>query len=62
MPNRFDIFITRLETKSARDGAASHPTGDQHRAPRDKSEIKQARSGEVASEKDRGKHRHKHEA
>ncbi|MER8816286.1 hypothetical protein [Mesorhizobium sp. M0220] len=62
MPNRFDIFITRLETKSARDGAASHPTGDQHRAPRDKSEIKQTRSGEAHAEKDRGKRRFKHDA
>ncbi|ESW79834.1 MULTISPECIES: hypothetical protein [unclassified Mesorhizobium] len=61
MPNRFDIFITRLETKSARDGAASHSTDDQHHASRDKSEIKPARSGET-SEKDRAKHRHKHEA
>ncbi|MER8637516.1 hypothetical protein [Mesorhizobium sp. M1365] len=61
MPNRFDIFITRLETKSARDGAASHSTDDQHHASRDKSEIKPVRSGET-SEKDRAKHRHKREA
>ncbi|TIS53859.1 MAG: hypothetical protein E5W91_29290 [Mesorhizobium sp.] len=62
MPNRFDIFITRLETKSARDGAPSHPAGDQHSAHRDKSDAKPARSSEAHAEKERAKHRHKHDA
>jgi hypothetical protein len=67
MPNRFDIFITRLETKSARDDAPSHPIGDQpigdqHRARRDKGDAKPVRSGEAVAEKDRAKHRHKHDA
>lgn len=62
MPNRFDIFITRLETQTARNGAPPHPIGDQQRARRDKNDPKQARSGEATSEKDRAKHRHKHDA
>jgi hypothetical protein len=62
MPNRFDIFITRLETKSSRDGAPSHPMSDQHRVRRDKNDAKSARSDETLAEKDRGKHRHKHHA
>jgi hypothetical protein len=62
MPNRFDIFITRLETKNARNGASLPPTGDQHRARRDKDDAKPARSGEAHGEKDRAKHRHKHDA
>ena len=36
MPNRFDIFITRLETKSARESAPPHPMNDQHSVRRDK--------------------------
>jgi hypothetical protein len=62
MPNRFDIFITRLETKSARDGVPLPPIGDQHRARRDKGDAKPVRSGESPAEKDRAKHRHKHDA
>lgn len=62
MPNRFDIFITRLETKSAREGVPSHPIGDQHRARRDKADAKPVRAGQALAEKDRAKHRHKHDA
>ncbi|TIO05472.1 hypothetical protein [Mesorhizobium sp.] len=62
MPNRFDIFITRLETKSARNGVPSHPISDQHRVRRDKSDAKTARSGEAPAEKDHAKRRHKHDA
>lgn len=62
MPNRFDIFITRLETKSAREGVPPHPIGDQHRARRDKADAKPVRAGESHAEKDRAKHRHKHDA
>jgi hypothetical protein len=62
MPNRFDIFITRLETKHAREGAPSHPIGDEHSARHDKADAKPSRSGEAISEKDRAKHRHKHDA
>jgi hypothetical protein len=62
MPNRFDIFITRLETKSAHNGAQSHPTGDQHHARRDKGDAKPAQSGEALAEKDHAKRRHKHDA
>ncbi len=62
MPNRFDIFITRLETKHAREGAPSHPIGDQHGARHDKADAKPLRSGEAISEKDRAKRRHKHDA
>jgi hypothetical protein len=62
MPNRFDIFITRLETKSSREGAPPHPIGDQHRARRDKGEVKPARSGQSHGEKERAKNRHKHDA
>ncbi|AGB43247.1 hypothetical protein LB516_27230 [Mesorhizobium sp. CO1-1-7] len=62
MPNRFDIFITRLETKTARHGVPLSPIGDQHRGRRDKDNAKPVRSGESHAEKDRGKHRHKHDA
>jgi hypothetical protein len=61
MPNRFDIFITRLETKSAREGVPPHPIADQH-IRRDKGTAKQVRSGEAIAEKDRTKRRHKHDA
>jgi hypothetical protein len=62
MPNRFDIFITRLETKNARNGVPLHQIGDQHRARRDKSDAKPVRSEESLAEKGRAKHRHKHDA
>jgi hypothetical protein len=62
MPNRFDIFITRLETKSARDSVPLSPIGDQHGARRDKADAKPARPGEAHAEKDRGKRRFKHDA
>ncbi|WP_214477136.1 hypothetical protein [Mesorhizobium sp. dw_380] len=62
MPNRFDIFITRLETKSAREGVPPHPMNDQHSGRREKAHAKPARTGEAHPQKDRGKHRHKHDA
>jgi hypothetical protein len=62
MPNRFDIFITRLETKNARNGVPPDPIGDQHRVRREKGDAKPVRSGESLAEKDRAKHRHKHDA
>ena len=62
MPNRFDIFITRLETKNARNGVPLPPIDDQHRARRDKGDAKPVRSGESLAEKDRAKHRRKHDA
>jgi hypothetical protein len=61
MPNRFDIFITRLETKNAREGVPPDPIPDQH-IRRDKGAAKQVRSGEAIAEKDRTKRRHKHDA
>jgi hypothetical protein len=62
MPNRFDIFMTRLESKSAREGAPLHPIGDQNRARRDDADAKPVRSGQALSEKNRAKHRNKHDA
>ncbi|MBA1142904.1 hypothetical protein H0241_22025 [Mesorhizobium sp. CCANP35] len=62
MPNRFDIFITRLETKSAREGAPPHPMNDQHSVRRDKADAKPVHAGQPLAEKDRAKHRHKHDA
>ena len=62
MPNRFDIFITRIETKSARDSGQSHPIGDQHRSRGDKADAKPVRSAESLAEKNRAKHRHKNDA
>lgn len=62
MPNRFDIFITRLETRNSREGVPLAPIGDQHRPRRDKADAKPVRSGEALAEKDRAKHRHKHDA
>ncbi|PAQ05562.1 hypothetical protein [Mesorhizobium temperatum] len=62
MPNRFDIFITRLETKSSRNGAPPNPISDQHRARRDKGDAKPARDGEADAEEDHAKRHHKHDA
>ncbi|RRH95122.1 hypothetical protein EH240_25495 [Mesorhizobium tamadayense] len=62
MPNRFDIFISRLESKTAREGEPTHPIADQSGARRDKAGSKPVREGEAHAEKNRGKHRQKHEA
>ena len=62
MPNRFDIFITRLETKTAREGVPPHPMNYQHSVRREKADAKPARSGQTHAEKDRGKRRFKHDA
>ncbi|RUU02314.1 hypothetical protein EOD23_20040 [Mesorhizobium sp. USDA-HM6] len=61
MPNRFDIFISRLESKTAREGIPPHPIAEQHDARRDKADQKQVRNGEAHAEKHRGK-RQKHDA
>ena len=62
MPNRFDIFISRLETKTAREGIPPHPIAVQNGARRDKADQKQVRHGDAHGEKTRGKHRQKHDA
>ncbi|RWA60057.1 hypothetical protein [Mesorhizobium sp.] len=62
MPNRFDIFISRLESKTAREGTPPHPIAEQNGARRDKADQKQVRNGEAHAEKNRGKHRQKHDA
>ena len=62
MPNRFDIFISRLESKTAREGTPPHPIATQHGARRDKVDAKPVRSGGTHGEKNRGKHRQKHDA
>ncbi|CDX13791.1 conserved hypothetical protein [Mesorhizobium sp. ORS 3324] len=62
MPNRFDIFISRLESKTAREGIPPHPIAAQPGVRRDKADEKPARSGEAQAEKTRGKHRQKHDA
>ncbi|WP_192255169.1 hypothetical protein [Mesorhizobium silamurunense] len=62
MPNRFDIFISRLESKTAREGIPPHPIAAQPGARRDKADTKPVRSGEAHTEKTRGKHRQKHDA
>ena len=62
MPNRFDIFISKLETKTAREGIPSHPIAAQQGARRDKADLKPVRHGETHGEKTRGKHRQKHDA
>ena len=61
MPNRFDIFITRLETKSAREGVP-HPMNDQHSVRRDKADAKPVQNGDAHADKDRGERRFKHDA
>ncbi|MGX5800950.1 hypothetical protein ACWGS9_06850 [Bradyrhizobium sp. Arg314] len=40
MPNRFDIFISRLESKTAREGIPPHPIATQQGARRDKADQK----------------------
>ncbi|WP_027169615.1 hypothetical protein [Mesorhizobium sp. WSM3224] len=62
MPNRFDVFIGRLESKTAREGTPSHPIAAQNGTRRDKADQKPARDGETHGEKPRGKHRQKHDA
>jgi len=62
MPNRFDIFISRLESKTAREGIPPHPIAGQHGVRRDKADAKPARNGEAHGEKNRGKHRQKQDA
>jgi hypothetical protein len=62
MPNRFDIFISRLESKSAREGAHPHPITAQSGVRLDKGDQKQVRDGAVHGEKHRIKHRQKHDA
>lgn len=62
MPNRFDIFISRLESKTAREATPPHPIAAQNGNRRDKADAKPVRNGETHGEKTRGKHRQKHEA
>ena len=62
MPNRFDIFISRLESKTAREGIHSHTIAAQSGARRDKADAKPVRHDEAHGEKQRGKHRQKHDA
>ncbi|AZO72603.1 MAG: hypothetical protein E5V92_15730 [Mesorhizobium sp.] len=62
MPNRFDIFISRLESKTAREGIPPHPIAAQQGSRRDKTDQKPVRNGEAHGEKHRGKHRQKHDA
>jgi hypothetical protein len=62
MPSRFDIFISRLESKTAREGTPPHPIAAQSDARRNKTDQKQVRDGEAHGEKHRGKHRQKHDA
>ena len=63
MPNRFDIFITRLETKAAREAASSHPIGDRHRSRHDRRDAARlARGREPLTGNDRAEQRDKHDA
>ncbi|SFP15323.1 hypothetical protein SAMN03159463_03701 [Mesorhizobium sp. NFR06] len=62
MPNRFDIFISRLEGKTAREGIHPNPITAQQGGRGDKAEAKPVRAGEAQGEKHRGKHRQKHDA
>jgi len=62
MPNRFDIFISRLETKNARDGVPPHPMNDQNSVRRDKADAKPVRTGQAHAEKGRAKRHFKHDA
>ncbi len=62
MANRFDICITRLETRAAREALPSHPIGDQNRARRDKDDAKPVRGGEALAQKRGAKDSHKHHA
>ncbi|WP_292081253.1 hypothetical protein [Mesorhizobium sp.] len=54
--------MSRLESKTAREGIPPHPIAAQSGARRDKADQKQVRHGEVHGEKARGKHRQKHDA
>ena len=62
MPSRFDIFISRLESKTVREGVPPHPIAAPPGVRRDKADQKQVRDGEAHGEKHRGKHRQKHDA
>jgi hypothetical protein len=63
MPNRFDVFMSRIETKSARNGAPpSQPIGDQNGTHGNKASAKPVRPAQALAEKDNAKHRNKHNA
>lgn len=62
MPNRFDIFMSRLESKTAREGIPPHAIAIQQGGRREKADAKPVRHGEAHPEKNRGKHRQKHDA
>jgi hypothetical protein len=63
MPNRFDVFMSRIETKSARNGAPpSQPIGDQHGTHNDKANAKPDRPAQVLTAKGNARHRNKHHA
>jgi len=63
MPNRFDVFMSRIETKSARnDAPPSHPISNPYSANGDKANAKPVRTNQAFSEKDTAKHRNKHNA
>ncbi|PWJ90496.1 hypothetical protein C8D77_105392 [Mesorhizobium loti] len=55
-------FFFEVESSSDCGVAELSPIGDQHRARRDKGDAKPVRAGESLAEKDRAKHRHKHDA
>ena len=62
MPSQFDIFMTRIETQSARESAASNPISHQNGARRNKADAKPVRAGQPLAEKDSAKHRNEHDA
>ncbi|KQZ32212.1 hypothetical protein ASD50_14110 [Mesorhizobium sp. Root552] len=63
MPNRFDVFMSRIETKSARsDAPPPHPAGNKYGANSNKADAKPVRAAEAFSDKNNVKHRNKHNA
>jgi|ThiBio_1000_plan_1041568.scaffolds.fasta_scaffold27137_2 hypothetical protein len=59
MPNRFEIFISRIETTSAGGRAGSNSPGHQDGARSNKTNAKPVRADQALSEKDRAKHARK---
>jgi hypothetical protein len=62
MPNRFDIFMTRLETKNAHESAALSAMANRPRAGRDERNAKPARSAQALAEKEYPKTRNQRDA
>jgi hypothetical protein len=59
MPNRFEVFISRIETTSAGGRAGSNSPSLQNGVRGNKTNAKPTRAGQALTDKDRAKHARK---